>query len=129
MSLASLRVGLCVFARLRGLPDASLLQAIPSLSHHELAMRGRSREKLTPGRWLERAYTSDMHTSGEMPAESPVLDVLLTERQLALRWQVSARTLRNQRWLGTGCVFIRIGRLVRYRLGDIVAMERTGTRR
>jgi hypothetical protein len=48
---------------------------------------------------------------------------LLTERQLAARWQVAAGHLANLRSAGAGPVFIRLGRAVRYRVDDIEAHE------
>ncbi len=57
------------------------------------------------------------------------MDVFLTERELAARWQVASKTLRNQRSLGLGCRFVRIGRMVRYRLADILAFEQSGSQR
>ena len=39
---------------------------------------------------------------------------LLTETQLAQRWQVTTKKLQADRYNGKGCEFIRIGRLVRY---------------
>jgi hypothetical protein len=50
-------------------------------------------------------------------------DALLTEAQLAERWQVSIKKLQADRWKGTGLKFVKIGRLVRYRLPDVLAFE------
>jgi hypothetical protein len=50
-------------------------------------------------------------------------DVLLTEAQLANRWQISIKKLQSDRWKGVGPQFVKIGRLVRYRLPDILAFE------
>lgn len=51
-------------------------------------------------------------------------DLLIDERRLAALWGCSPKTLRNQRSLGTGCPFVRIGRLVRYRLAEVRAYEK-----
>lgn len=48
---------------------------------------------------------------------------LLTEADLADRWHISPKTLRNQRVQGEGPCFIRIGRLIRYPLGEILKIE------
>jgi hypothetical protein len=48
---------------------------------------------------------------------------LLTSIELAQRWRVSTKTLANQRWLGEGPPFVRLGRVVRYRMSDVLAME------
>lgn len=57
------------------------------------------------------------------------LDALLTETQLAERWQISPKTLQNSRVAGTGVPFLKLGHAVRYRLNDILAHERRQTRR
>lgn len=57
------------------------------------------------------------------------LEVLLTEHDLARRQNRSVKTIRNQRVLGGGVPFIKIGRLVRYRLQDVVASEDAGLRK
>lgn len=49
--------------------------------------------------------------------------VLLTEGQLAARWQISLKKLQADRWRGNGVPFVKIGRLVRYRLADVQAYE------
>lgn len=48
---------------------------------------------------------------------------LLTERDLARRWQVAEKTLRNARVSGTLVPYVKIGRLCRYRLADVLAFE------
>ncbi|GJE09141.1 helix-turn-helix transcriptional regulator [Methylobacterium longum] len=50
-------------------------------------------------------------------------DTLLTEFDLARRQNRSVKTIRNQRVLGGGVPFIKIGRLVRYRLSDVIPWE------
>ena len=47
----------------------------------------------------------------------------LTETQLADRWQMSIKTLQANRGKGIGCSHIKVGRLVRYRMQDVVAYE------
>jgi hypothetical protein len=48
---------------------------------------------------------------------------LLTSRDLAARWGLHPGTLANQRSAGRGLPFIRLGRNVRYRLSDVLAVE------
>lgn len=49
---------------------------------------------------------------------------MLTEEELAKRWQISTRTLQYWRRDGKGCPFIDIGRnTIRYRLEDVIAYE------
>lgn len=49
--------------------------------------------------------------------------VLLTEQELADRWRSSKKKLQADRLKGTGVPFVRIGRLIRYRLNDVTAYE------
>lgn len=50
------------------------------------------------------------------------MKTLLTEDELAKRWNVAPKTLSNQRCRGEGVPFIRLGRLIRYD-PDVVAQH------
>jgi hypothetical protein len=52
-------------------------------------------------------------------------DKLLTTHDLAERWGLHPGTLANQRSAGRGLPFVRLGRSVRYRLSDVLAVEAT----
>ena len=54
--------------------------------------------------------------------------MFLTDQQLADRWGISAKTLRNARVAGSYIPFVRIGRLIRYRLSDVESYEAAQTR-
>ncbi|RCV50687.1 helix-turn-helix transcriptional regulator [Marinitenerispora sediminis] len=47
----------------------------------------------------------------------------LTPKELADRWQIGVQTLANMRSRGDGPAWIKCGRLVRYRLEDVIAHE------
>jgi hypothetical protein len=47
----------------------------------------------------------------------------LTPGQLAERWQCSAQTLANMRYREQGPRYVKVGRLVRYRLVDVETYE------
>lgn len=47
------------------------------------------------------------------------LEVHLTEADLARQLQISEQGLRNNRHLGKGIPYIKLGRAVRYRLSDV----------
>jgi hypothetical protein len=49
----------------------------------------------------------------------------LTQLDLARRWRMSARTLERWRWLRHGPAFLRLGKVVVYRLEDVEAYEAT----
>lgn len=49
----------------------------------------------------------------------PTSNNLITEREAARLLGVSVALLRKQRYLGTGCPYVKINRLVRYRIEDI----------
>lgn len=53
---------------------------------------------------------------------------LLDEARLAMKLDVSRKTLQSWRYAGQGPRFIKIGRLVRYRVGDVDAYLRAQTR-
>ena len=47
----------------------------------------------------------------------------LTQLDLARRWRMSPRTLERWRWLHYGPAYLRLGRVVVYRLEDVKAFE------
>jgi hypothetical protein len=49
-----------------------------------------------------------------MSIDAARTDALLTPEQLADHWQLSPKTLANQRALGIGPPYLRIGRAIRY---------------
>ena len=51
---------------------------------------------------------------------------LLTDAQLAARWQLSRGTLANQRSQGRGPAYLKLAGRVRYRRSDIEAYEQDG---
>lgn len=53
--------------------------------------------------------------------------IFITEQQLAARQMRSVKTLRNQRVMGGGIPFVKMGRSVRYRLADVLEWERIHT--
>jgi hypothetical protein len=57
------------------------------------------------------------------PDPSSGAETFLTEMELAARWHVSPKTLRNARVAGRLIGFVKIGRIVRYRLSDVIAYE------
>jgi hypothetical protein len=55
-------------------------------------------------------------------------DALLTEDQLAKRWQISTGSLANDRSLGRGVPYLKIGRAVRYDPADVREYEQARRR-
>jgi predicted DNA-binding transcriptional regulator AlpA len=53
--------------------------------------------------------------------EGPVLDQLLSDRDVEKITGRARSTLQKDRLAGTGIPFVRIGRLVRYRQSDVAA--------
>ena len=51
-------------------------------------------------------------------ASGPV-EKLLTQKEVAHQLGISQRTLERHRVIGTGPRFVRLGRLVRYRMSDL----------
>lgn len=54
---------------------------------------------------------------------------LMTGTQLAARWQCSVKKLNADRLSGGGCPYVKIGRLVRYRIEDVEEYEARKLRR
>ena len=52
---------------------------------------------------------------------------LMTQEELAFRWQVSEATLERNRTMKQGVKFLRIGGLIRYRMSDVLAYEEQST--
>lgn len=55
-------------------------------------------------------------------------DRLFTEVSLGLRWGCTTKKLQADRLNGRGVPFVKLGRLVRYRLSDILAYEEAAVR-
>ena len=55
--------------------------------------------------------------------ELPVSIKHIDQKQLAERWNISAKTLERWRWAGEGPRFLKLGGRVVYRLTDIEAFE------
>lgn len=49
------------------------------------------------------------------------VDELLTEAEAAKLRRQSIRTLQAERLRGAGCTYVKLGRSVRYRCGDVLA--------
>ena len=62
-------------------------------------------------------------TDGAVPSSAPTL---LTDAQLANRWQMSRGTLANQRYQGRGPAYVKLAGSVRYRESDVEAYEAAG---
>ncbi len=66
-----------------------------------------------------------MHTRDRQA--STIDCVFLTDVELAQRWNMSPKTLRNARVAGGHVPFVRIGRLVRYSLNAVLEYEQRHT--
>lgn len=55
--------------------------------------------------------------------KSPVSIKHIDQKQLAERWNISAKTLERWRWAGEGPRFLKLGGRVVYRITDIEAFE------
>ena len=58
---------------------------------------------------------------------SAVSEIYFTEKQTADRYLISVKSLQAHRWKGTGLPYVKIGRLVRYRLSDLLESEKANT--
>jgi len=57
-----------------------------------------------------------------------MIEKLMTDAELAERWQTSRGTLANARSRGDGCPYLKLGGLVRYALADVLAYEERSRR-
>ena len=57
------------------------------------------------------------------PTQAALVQIYLTEQQLAARWAISVKTLQLWRTQGIGVKFCKLGRSVRYKLSEIEAYE------
>jgi predicted DNA-binding transcriptional regulator AlpA len=91
------------------------------------------------GRWVVGAMVMDgesartvtgtvrlLRQADQVGEDIQVGHELLTDAQLAERWQLSRGTLANQRSQGRGPSYIKIAGRVRYRRSDIEAYEQAG---
>jgi hypothetical protein len=62
---------------------------------------------------------------GDQQKSAPSIadETFLTDEELAARWRVAVKTLRNARVAGRLLGFVKIGRCVRYRLSEVIAFE------
>ena len=72
--------------------------------------------------------SKNLPAAGKGGADGVATKTFLTEHGLAERQARSVKTIRNERVLGRGVPFIKIGRLVRYRLSDVEAWEQAHLR-
>jgi predicted site-specific integrase-resolvase len=55
--------------------------------------------------------------------------VLMTQRELCNRWQISEATLERWRSEGIGPIYVKLGGQVRYRREDVMEYETSGLRK
>jgi hypothetical protein len=90
----------------------------------------------TDSTFTEKGPKCQMASATVRPCRQPVFsndpvktgESLLDEKLLADRWDVSEKKLQSDRLSGRGCDFIKIGRLIRYRLSDVEAYEQANLR-
>lgn len=64
-----------------------------------------------------------------MTESSSYLNRLFTTEQAANFLGISPRTLESMRWKGTGPKYVKVGRLVRYRIDDLESYISSRTQR
>jgi hypothetical protein len=75
--------------------------------------------------------TSPPRQNGAVRQPTPAIadETFLTDGQLAARWSIAPKTLRNARVAGRLVGFVKIGRCVRYRLSEVIAFEERNSKR
>ena len=86
--------------------------------------RGKPKET-SPPRGSGAMCDRNREVVGDQPKSTPSAadETFLTDEQLAARWQLAPKTLRNARVTGRLIGHVKIGRSVRYRLSEIIAYE------
>jgi hypothetical protein len=94
----------------------------------ESSPRGRL-DPLSPGDVTRNCASAPRGPSVISRDDDPPADAqdLLTDAQLAVRWQLSRGTLANQRSQGRGPAYLKLAGRVRYRRSDIEAYEGPGS--
>jgi hypothetical protein len=86
--------------------------------------RGRPKETSRPRHYgAMRNQHREVVGGQQKSTPSAAEETFLTEEELAARWSISAKTLRNSRITGRLIGFVKIGRSVRYRLSEIITYE------
>lgn len=90
--------------------------------------RRRGRPEVSPGNESRNAASMPRAAStvSSDDASPDAVNDLLTDAQLAARWQLSRGTLANQRSQGRGPAYLKLAGRVRYRRSDIEAYEQAG---
>jgi len=83
----------------------------------------------SPRRGATRNRNREIAGDQQKPILSAADETLLTDEELAARWHVSPKTLRNARVAGRLVGFIKIGRSVRYRMSEVIAFEEQNSKR
>jgi hypothetical protein len=85
-------------------------------------------DPLFPGDVTRNCASAPLGPSVISRDDDPPADAqdLLTDAQLAVRWQLSRGTLANQRSQGRGPAYLQLAGRIRYRRSDIEAYERAG---
>jgi hypothetical protein len=94
-----------------------------------MSIQGNRLRRLSPGLEpaTDRSGTGGAPEAARMSSnDQPIGPELLTDAQLAERWQLSRGTLANQRSQGRGPAYIKIAGRVRYRRSDIETYEQAG---
>jgi hypothetical protein len=89
------------------------------------AFRGEPKAPSPPSQGSGAIRHGNREVVGDQQKSAPPAadETLLTEQQLANRWQISPKSLRNARVAGRLVGFVRIGRSIRYKLSEIAAYE------
>jgi len=61
------------------------------------------------------------------PLTRGVVESAFNERQLAIKWAITPKTLQSWRLTGGGPKFVKLGKAVRYLADDVAAFEAANT--
>jgi hypothetical protein len=112
---------------MRTTPSSSVLKAFRQHFFSDLATV--SRAHLREDRCMSMQQSAGRGGSGKKAMdklETPGDDALLTRRELAIRWKVSIQTLKRRERARMLRPMKLEGRIVRYRISDVLQIEKEG---
>lgn len=81
--------------------------------------------------WVGRNQPPTFHTKDSVmlnPTPQAAASILLTEKHLARRWNTSVKYVQKLRYAGGGPEYLKLGRMVRYDLEEVIKWEQRQAR-
>src|SRR4051812_17711917 len=99
------------------------------MSHRTRYLGAMSRGQGRLREWGPTNTAAQHNAAGAQANFEPARSAFLDEFELAQRWGMSVKTLRNARQQGTGCLYHKLIGSVRYAITDVIDYERRNKRK